>query len=109
MRFIVDQQLPQTLVQWLAARGYEAEHVRQIGLRDADDSDVWRHALSVDAVVLTKDADFASLRSSAARGPAVVWLRVGNATTKAMVQWLEPRWSGVEAALKTGRAVIEVR
>jgi predicted nuclease of predicted toxin-antitoxin system len=109
MKFLVDQQLPQALVQWLVVRGHEAEHVRQVGLRDADDSDIWRRALRDEAVVLTKDGDFVLLRSAAALGPMVVWLRIGNATTRALLRWLEARWSEIESGLKSGRAVIEVR
>jgi predicted nuclease of predicted toxin-antitoxin system len=55
--FVVDQQLPHALCKWLTDRGHEAEHVRNIGLRDARDSVIWRHAVDVGAIVTTKDED----------------------------------------------------
>lgn len=42
MRFLVDAQLPPALARLLASHGHVAEHVADIGLRDADDSPIWR-------------------------------------------------------------------
>lgn len=109
MKFLVDQKLPPALTAWLQARGHEAEHVRNIGLRDAEDPDIWRHAMDVGAVILSKDEDFAARRSHSAGGPQIVWLRIGNSTTPELLAWLTRSWSAVESALKNGRAVIEVR
>ncbi len=109
MKFLVDQQLPPALVEWLRGRGHEAEHVRNVGLRDAEDPDIWRYAVGAGAAVLTKDEDFASRRSHSASGPQIVWLRIGNSTTPQLLGWLGTSWSSIESALKNGRAVIEVR
>ncbi len=40
MRFVIDAQLPPALARMLAAHGHHAEHVEDIGLRDADDSPI---------------------------------------------------------------------
>lgn len=109
MRFIVDHQLPPSLARWLIARGHEAEHVWAIGMDGADDSDIWDRALQLAAVIVTKDADFAERRGWAREGPVVVWLRVGNTATGALLAWLEQRWQGIETAIGGGVAVIEVR
>jgi len=109
MKFIIDQQLPQALIDWLAAHGHDAQHVRLVGMRDADDRQIWNYAEQTGAVIVTKDQDFALLRTTAVAGPIVIWLRLGNATTPALLLWLEARWSEVEAALASGRPVIEVR
>jgi len=55
MLFIVDAQLPPQLAQWLRDRGHEASALREIGLRDADDADIWSHALAERAIIVTKD------------------------------------------------------
>jgi len=41
MRFVVDAQLPPALARWLAGCGHRAEHVDDVGLASASDSDVW--------------------------------------------------------------------
>ncbi len=106
MKFIIDQQLPPVLVRWLTARGHDAEHVREIGMREADDN--WRCAIAVGAIVITKDEDFAQRRSQA-DGPQIVWLRVGNTTRQALLDRLDDGWLEIEAALAGGASVVEVR
>ena len=44
IRFLIDAQLPPGLARRLAARGFEAEHVNQIGLGPKSDLDIWRYA-----------------------------------------------------------------
>ena len=54
MRFLVDAQLPPALARWLVGKGYKAEHVADCVLAEASDRVIWRYALSVGAVILTK-------------------------------------------------------
>ena len=51
--------LPPALARWLAERGHTAEHVSDLGLQSADDRVLWEYALSAEAVIITKDEDFA--------------------------------------------------
>src|SRR6266540_6513289 len=41
MRFLVDAQLPPALAQFLQSQGHEAKAVREVGLREACDADIW--------------------------------------------------------------------
>ncbi len=107
MRFLVDAQLPPALAGWLRERGHEAEHVVDIGLVGATDAAIAEHAERVAAVLITKDEDFIALRLSD-RFP-LLWLRCGNATNRALVAWLEPRWAEVERLFGAGERVVEVR
>jgi predicted nuclease of predicted toxin-antitoxin system len=59
VRFLVDAQLPPALARLIAERGHIAEHVTDIGPGDAPDRDLWRYALARQAVIVTKDEDFA--------------------------------------------------
>jgi len=45
VKFVVDQQLPATLACWFEERGFEAVHVRDLGMRDAPDRAIWRYAV----------------------------------------------------------------
>jgi predicted nuclease of predicted toxin-antitoxin system len=38
--FVVDQQLPATLASWFEDKGFEAVHVRDIGMRASPDSEI---------------------------------------------------------------------
>lgn len=59
MNFLVDAQLPPALARWLTEQGNTAEHVDDVGLRDADDIVIWNHAVRSGAIIVTKDEDFA--------------------------------------------------
>ena len=55
-------------------------HVRDVGLERANDAEVWRHALALDPMIVTKDSDFNDLSLALGAPPKVVWLRIGNCT-----------------------------
>ena len=45
MRFVIDAQLPPALARLLTCHGHLAEHIHDIGLRNADDSSIWNCAV----------------------------------------------------------------
>ena len=59
MKFLVDAQLPPAIAQWLREAGYDAQAVREVGLREADDGGIWRHAQAQCRVIVTNDENFA--------------------------------------------------
>ena len=109
MKILIDAQLPPGLKLMLAEAGHEAHHVVDVGLRDADDAQVWGYAVREGTVILTKDEDFASRRLREPDGPTIVWLRVGNCSRAALLRWLTPLLSSIEALVAAGESVIEVR
>ena len=109
MRFIVDAQLPPALAQLLASRGHHAEHVQDVGLREAQDSPIWKYALEHQAVIVTKDEDFPLRLRQSSVAPAVVWIRIGNSSRRALLSWFEPLLPRIESLLLQGDRLIEVR
>lgn len=109
MKFLVDAQLPPALARWLCAQGHEAQHVEELGLREAEDREIWTQAMSMNAIIVTKDEDFPARAGRETPSPVIVWLRIGNATNRALLQWLEPRWTHVVTLLTAGQQLIEVR
>lgn len=92
MKFIVDAQLPPALARALREAGYDVQAVREIALREAEDSDIWDFALANHAVVITKDQDFAERLLASRTAPVIVWLRIGNTSNRALLAWLLPIW-----------------
>jgi predicted nuclease of predicted toxin-antitoxin system len=107
MRFIVDAQLPPALCIWLKARGFEAQHVFDIGLGGASDIVIAERAIADGAFIISKDEDFLVLRLPDRFG--FIWLRVGNATTRSLVGWLDARWEQVDRLLAAGERLVELR
>jgi len=109
MRFLVDAQLPPALARLLASHGHIAEHVADGGLRDADDSPIWNYAMQNGAVIVTKDEDFPHRLRQSDIAPVIGWLRIGNTSRRALLQWFEPLIPQVEAFVLQGDRLIEVR
>lgn len=107
MKFLVDAQLPPGLCRWLEARGHQAKHVHDLGLGAASDVEIARRAEADGAILISKDEDFLTLRLP--RRFALLWLRCGNATNRALAAWLDQRWESVERLLSDGELLIEVR
>jgi predicted nuclease of predicted toxin-antitoxin system len=58
-----------------------SEHVRQVGLRDADDHIVWEYAAMHGFTIVTKDEDFNARSLIRELPPKVVWIQTGNCAT----------------------------
>jgi predicted nuclease of predicted toxin-antitoxin system len=109
MRFLIDAQLPPVLARWFQEQGYESRAVRDEGLRDADDSTIWRFALDNGWVIVTKDEDFAARSAQSKTGPQIVWVRIGNSTNRELVEFLNPLFTQILEALEAGNRLVEVK
>jgi predicted nuclease of predicted toxin-antitoxin system len=109
VRFLVDAQLPPALAQTLRSAGHLAEHVYEIGMKDASDVSVWDYAFKSEAAILTKDEDFVDMFRRRASGPPIIWLRIGNSSTRALLAWLMPLFPAVLDRLEAGDLLIEIR
>lgn len=108
MKFLVDEQLPPALVAWLQSQGCEADHVRNLGLARGDDSAVWAQAARGECVIITKDEDYVDLIPLRPETVPVIWVRIGNCTNRALIQWLAPLFPDILAKLKAGERLIEL-
>jgi predicted nuclease of predicted toxin-antitoxin system len=108
VRFLVDAQLPPALARWLVDRGHEGEHVLDLGLMSSRDRETWARAADTGAVIITKDQDFVTLRSSASNGTAVVWVRLGNTTRRAFLDGFAKLLPEIERVLQAGEKLVEV-
>lgn len=93
----------------LEGQGHVAEHVEDVGLRHADDSTIWTYAVSQQAIIITKDEDFPQRMPQAQSKPVIVWLRIGNTSRRALLQWFEPLLPQIESLIAQGERLIEVR
>lgn len=105
MNFLVDAQLPPGLCRWLEARGHEAAHVSERDGPLADEAvALWAEGEGL--ILVSKDDDFLTIRLPDRF--AFLWLRCGNATNRALAEWLGARWDRVEQLLNRGERVIEL-
>jgi predicted nuclease of predicted toxin-antitoxin system len=75
----IDAQLPPAIAAWITETiGVPAIALRDLGLRDATDHEIFMAARQAQAVVMTKDSDFTRLLDHFGMPPQVIWLTCGN-------------------------------
>lgn len=80
VQFLLDQNVPVTLLGPLRLAGHEANHTRDLGLSRAADLKVLRRAREEGEIVLTFDSDFSRLLAlQGSTAPSVILLRLGPA------------------------------
>lgn len=86
MTICLDAQLPPSLAQWITENFQEIEcpALREIGLRDATDHQIFEAARTQDVIVMTKDSDFAQLVSDKGTPPKIIWITCGNTSNAKM-------------------------
>lgn len=109
MKFLVDQQLPPALARFLQSEGHEAQHVRELGLKEADDKIIWSRAISNSQVVVSKDEDFWYLAMSPGSTGRLVWVRIGNSRKQTLLEAFKRKLPIIVTALETGSRIVEIR
>jgi predicted nuclease of predicted toxin-antitoxin system len=96
-KLLFDENLSSRLVKLLAEPFPESVHIDDVGLHGCPDGDVWSYARDHGFVLVSKDNDFRQLSFLRGAPPKVVWLRIGNAPTKAVADLLRARKADVES------------
>jgi len=109
VKFIVDAQLPPGLARYLATRfNVQASHVRELGLRDAEDLAIFQHAKRTAAVVVTKDSDFVELVYRHGAPPQIVWVTCGNTTNASLTRIFAMTFASALQLLSAGETIVEI-
>ena len=88
MSLLIDENLSPRLALALADSFPGSIHVRDVGLKGADDLKIWSFASDRGYAILSKDDDFKSLSLLRGAPPKVIWLVIGNTTTGGILQLL---------------------
>ena len=81
MKLLFDENLSQKLARRVSDIFPNSLHVRDVGLKTADDPSVWDYAKANHFMIVSKDADMHDLSLVFGDPPKVVWLRLGNCST----------------------------
>jgi predicted nuclease of predicted toxin-antitoxin system len=111
MKIWIDAQLPPTLANWLRETfQIEAFSLRDLGLRDARDVEIFEAAQAEndEVVIMTKDSDFVDLVCRLGIPPQILWLTCGNVTNRNLKRLLTGTFLAALAELAQGSAVVEI-
>ena len=88
MNLLFDQNISPKLVKQLEHIFPEAKQVRQLGLENAADAEIFEYAKKHHYAIVTFDSDFVDLNVIKGFPPKIIWLRTGNLTTKSILELL---------------------
>ena len=109
MTIWVDAQLSPRIARWITANfPVLAFPLRDLGLRDSSDEEIFAAARVSDAIVLTKDSDFAHLQESKGSPPKIIWLTCGNTSEAALQELLSQHLTIAISLLTNGENLVEI-
>ena len=106
----VDAQLSPAIAVWISNEfSIDTKALREIGLRDADDEDIFESARRAgDVILLSKDIDFVKLIESKGSPPFLIWLTCGNTSNEKLKEILARRLKEIVKLFAQGESIVEV-
>jgi len=108
VKFLVDVNLPPRLCYWIRSRGHEAQHLSDLNLLTATDSEIWQHGRIETAVLVSKDNDFYDRALLFGAPPQVLHVDLGNCSNRHLLELLTSSWSEIDTALSSGSRLISI-
>ena len=88
MRFLFDQNISHRILKLIAKDYSDSTTVKNEGLINAPDREIWEFAKINDYIIVTQDSDFIDLNSLYGFPPKIIWIRTGNLKTQSIVDIL---------------------
>ena len=109
MRFWIDAQLPPQFAFWLKETfNVEAQSLKELGLRDAEDQVIFNAARNQGTVIITKDSDFIELVTRNGTPPQILWVTCGNVTNRNLKRIFENAFPEALRLLQENEMIVEI-
>lgn len=96
MKLLFDENVSPTLAKAFAGQYPGSVHVRDVGLRGAEDLRIWDSASAQGFAIVSKDTDFRERSYVEGSPPKIIWLDVGNAGTAAIAELMRNERQRIE-------------
>ena len=105
----VDAHLSPAIATWMTNTfDVTALSLREIGLRDAEDSEIFEASRAQGVIVMTKDSDFVDLVDRLGSPPQIIWLTCGNTSNARLREILTETLPEALQILKAGEPLVEI-
>jgi predicted nuclease of predicted toxin-antitoxin system len=105
----VDAHLSPAIAVWIADTfKIPALALRDVGLRDAEDPEIFEAAKAQGIIFITKDSDFVDLVDRFEVLPQIIWLTCGNTSNTRLKEILTETLLDALEILRTGENLIEI-
>jgi len=106
----IDAQLSPALAAWIN-RTYDnikAQSVRAVGLRDAEDEEIFQAAREANIIMMSKDSDFLNLLDRYGPPPKVIWITCGTTSNQRMRKILKRTLRSAVQMLEADETIVEI-
>ncbi len=105
----IDAHLSPALATWITNTfTVNAIALRDLGLRDAEDLEIFEAAKTQNAILMTKDRDFVELVDRLGIPPQIIWLTCGNTSNSRLREILQITLLEALEILQTGESLVEI-
>ena len=109
MTIWVDAHLSPAIATWITSTfGITALALRDVGLRDIEDPEIFEAAKAQGVILMTKDSDFVDLVERLGSPPQIIWLTCGNTSNARLQEILSATLSEALELLRAGEALVEI-
>ena len=109
MTIWVDAHLSPAIATWITSTfGIVALALRDMGLRDAEDPEIFEAAKDQGVIFITKDSDFVDLVGRFGAPPKIIWLTCGNTSNARLREILSETLPKALELLRAGEALVEI-
>ncbi|MBA3335592.1 MAG: DUF5615 family PIN-like protein [Acidobacteria bacterium] len=109
MTIWIDAQLSPAIAVWIESNfNIKTTALRDVGLRDAEDEEIFAAAKKANAIVMTKDSDFVSLLDRFGSPPKIIWLTCGNTSNSNLKIILSKTLRDAIDLLNRGEEIVEI-
>ena len=109
MTLWIDAQMSPAMAVWISNNfPVNAVALRELGLRDATDREIFLAARGESAIVMTKDSDFVLLLDELDVPPQVIWITCGNTSNARLKEILTGTLTKALHLLQLGEKLVEI-
>ena len=108
MKLLFDQNISFRLVKRIAGLFTESKQVRELGLENSSDLEIFDYARINDFAIVTFDSDFFDLNIIKGFPPKIIWIRTGNTTTNSIEKLLRDKYDFIKLFLDEDYACLEI-
>jgi predicted nuclease of predicted toxin-antitoxin system len=108
MKLLFDQNISFRLLKRINDLFPDSKQVRELGLENSTDAEIFDYAKRHDFAIVTFDSDFCDLNTIKGFPPKIIWIKTGNTTTKNLAILLRKKSELIKLFLSEDYGCLEI-